>query len=120
MNTKVQGLLGGCIAILAMMSLATLLGMPSPVQAQNKTQKCTVIGGISGCYNCGPGPSSPTATAQGCNGTTTPPAGYVVGQCINQTGANTCTGDIMDCGKWIYCSNGNLTGQKCSQLPICV
>jgi len=118
-KSKVQGLIGGCLASVVLLMSMGLLLTPSPVQAQNKTPKCVPAGGIMGCYSCATG-GSPSSPSQGCTGTTTVPAGWSIGSCYDMTGANTCATATMNCGAWQYCSTKKPSGQNCTVFPLCL
>lgn len=121
MKTNVKGLAMVCAASLALMALMMIPGLlvqPTVVNAQDGQpgRICSREIGVTGCFTCGVNP----AGGNGCDGTTTPPAGWAVGWCNDTWQAQTCVEGTMDCGWWIKCSNNRRTGRKCSAWPICI
>ncbi len=122
MKSETRGLTGVCVASLALMALVMgsgLLGMPSLVMAQRPMgSTCSPAGGVTGCYNCNGGPA--TSSGQGCNGTTSPPAGWSIGSCNPTSSALTCTAGTIDCGAWINCTTKKATGGNCTTFAVCI
>lgn len=120
MRNEVKGLAGMCVASLAMMALVLgsgVLGMPTLVMAQQPMGQICSGGGVTGCYTCG---VNATSSNQGCNGTTTPPAGWQVGFCYNTSQALTCVSGTINCGVWINCTTKKPTGGNCTTLNVCI
>jgi hypothetical protein len=120
MRSEAKGLAVICAAALAFMApmmFLAMLGMPTVVKAQQPTGQICSGGGVTGCYSC---TGTATSSGQGCNGTTSPPAGWQVGSCMSTSQARTCTSGTINCGAWINCTTGKATGGNCTTLNVCI
>lgn len=115
MKTDVKSLTAMSVASLALMALMMVPGLlmqPTIVQAQEPNRICS-SGGVTGCITC------PGYINKGCDGTTTPPGGWRVGNCVDNPRTG-CTSDTMDCGDWIDCMTKLKTGNACTIFTICI
>ncbi len=83
-------------------------------------QTCTAAGGnMTGCWNCMVNPPGPSFGGTGCNGVTSPPAGFSVGNCVAGYIWQSCVAGFINCGSEVTCVPYALTGRSCATLMTC-
>jgi|GEM_PF-4998094 len=118
--SDLKGLASACATSLALMALMIVPGLsmlPTIAKAQPLPGLVCEGGGVTGCFSCGPGGTQ--SGGKGCSGTTSPPAGWMVGFCTSIR-VGTCTQGFINCGVWIDCMSGKPAGGNCATLTICI
>lgn len=122
--TNVKRVAAVCAVALALPALLValgLLGQPTAAVAQSggggpqPNMTCVDQGGAPRCYSCA-GLQSPTGC--GCDGTTSLPAGWVIGTC-NPAQQMECTAGQMICGRYMNCANNMPLGSGCATYVVC-